>query len=1396
MTKTIKANLMRVLMVIVALSCAFGIITMPTSTVKADASTPALEDFYVDENVLIRGDNEETSGMRFVSVVSKTWFEEFKALSANSDKTFRFGIVIDTEKTPTVNGENAITVSYLTDSSITFDGNGLARMNASITYNVNALKEDLKKDEGYVGGLEGDALEEKLESYVLQMNATRLSARGYVQVLNGEEEVVNTVYTENTVTRSMMEVTNGKLQEGVIPEEDVEWITTKYIAAISDATGVVDMSNGKVYGVDFTAYNTFAVGQQPVELNKSGSLVQFTEDALKVVTAKYGNLVTANDYTFTAFDSKNNALNVTVKACTRVITTADEIEEIFDLSDFQPDVKRYANGSAGETIIRSVDGYYVLGCDIDASVTKDGDALYMHHNLIPQADANSATQRYGGIGFKGTFDGRGYTISNLNLVRTATKTPYIYELRNNALGGRVYYGTDASAPTTSTYYASFKSGGVTYSVARTYRVAFDTSLDETQSNGAGLFGALDNAVIKNVAFTNVVCDNGNVLAKVGTNTKQQTAFLQEIDVATIKQATGKEGIYSYVGGTFVKEEDTAKISVQSLYNKTTNPDGGADWTGYGTFITNVYVEISKNSTKIRGAMWDEGGFSNSTLTNVVVEYLGGENEITQAKLDASKGVRNGALGGRFETADKATNSESFNNVVIIAPYYPVLASSAGAANVSGQNDKYMYYGENEVGKADFFGTGVVPAVGADDNNRTLKGVNKFVSYEEYYKGVNGVLTDTDGDPETPDELVYSKASNYDATIFNSKYWSNIMGVPSWRSALDNSLVVTANGEEIADGYTIAADRTNVGNTYTIAVKDVIGNEVEGVTYATSNDKVATFVDGVITITGISTLDNDVAELTFTVDGYAFTINVNYNGYQLIETAITYSEKNQLFDFGDHVIDPDGVQDSGDEIVLTNETVESITVLADTGAIELTRTERVVDTVTYVDFGGWTVPFTVEKGEDGYITTPFSSKLLVKVQTAGKGTDDESDDVFTSFIATNFTAYTGILTKATDFDWLLFTAKTNASINGYFIMANDIASVNVKNRQSHNIAGSSSSDSAFTGVFDGQGYVLSGLDFNNNGSLFGLVRSTAKQLTSIKNFALTGTLYSRDGMLVTTDPQTDVTDGSNAVEFKNIYAKNTSTKKDYRAHPGAGLIASKYGTASPTIRSFKMINVVADYTTLNTYDDSSSSTSALGDIYRMAEFNNTGMTSFYQFGMLTSEHYYGGKGIGIIPSSAYSYDMFTNCITISRTPAMYGVKGTSSGRPAMTYGYNKIGDDSYPILVAGWNSTLNTNVYTLAKVSDKLEVIGGNDPTVSGYGYRSPTNSYTTDAGADGVLGTDDDVKITVYEYFLKGVSSYDDANDIAAAITANENEFKAVLETGFFKLVDSGTGKMLTWHTL
>ena len=93
-----------------------------------------------------------------------------------------------------------------------------------------------------------------------------------------------------------------------------------------------------------------------------------------------------------------------------------------------------------------------------------------------------------------------------------------------------------------------------------------------------------------------------------------------------------------------------------------------------------------------------------------------------------------------------------------------------------------------------------------------------------------------------------------------------------------------------------------------------------------------------------------------------TVKASVMQAQLIETAITYSEKNQLFDFGDHVIDPDGVQDSGDEIVLTNETVESITVLADTGAIELTRTERVVDTETYVDFGGWTVPFTVEKGE--------------------------------------------------------------------------------------------------------------------------------------------------------------------------------------------------------------------------------------------------------------------------------------------------------------------------------------------------------------------------------------------------------------------------------------------------
>ena len=109
---------------------------------------------------------------------------------------------------------------------------------------------------------------------------------------------------------------------------------------------------------------------------------------------------------------------------------------------------------------------------------------------------------------------------------------------------------------------------------------------------------------------------------------------------------------------------------------------------------------------------------------------------------------------------------------------------------------------------------------------------------------------------------------------------------------------------------------------------------------------------------------------------------------------------------------------------------------------------------------------------------------------------------------------------------------------------------------------------------------------------------------------------------------------------------------------------------------------------------------------------------------------------------------------------------------------------------------NNHTYTLALVSDTLSVITGDQFIgTTGYGYKSPVTTYTY-VGADGTSGTSDDVNYTVNEYFLKGVSSYDDANDIAAAITANENEFKALLETGFFKLVDSGTGKMLTWHTL
>lgn len=183
--------------------------------------------------------------------------------------------------------------------------------------------------------------------------------------------------------------------------------------------------------------------------------ISYTAGALSVTGAEW------NGETFTAvFNDGSLEVTATVRLCTEVITRAEELG-VFCLDN--TDYAAFASVAAKDKLPSNVvDGYYVLGNDID--VAAENWAMPTQ-GLVSTTYNTSTLNGTSVVGFQGTFDGCGYTISNLVLGTDQGD-------RKNANGDYVY----DTAIRTSTW----------------------------NNNTYSLFGIIGkNATVKNVAITNV-----------------------------------------------------------------------------------------------------------------------------------------------------------------------------------------------------------------------------------------------------------------------------------------------------------------------------------------------------------------------------------------------------------------------------------------------------------------------------------------------------------------------------------------------------------------------------------------------------------------------------------------------------------------------------------------------------------------------------------------------------------------------------------------------------------------------------------------------------------------------------------------------------------------------------
>jgi hypothetical protein len=260
--------------------------------------------------------------------------------------------------------------------------------------------------------------------------------------------------------------------------------------------------------------------------------ISYTGSALSVTGAD----AAWNGETFTAvFSDGDWNVTATVRLCTEVITTAEE------LGVFCLDNTDYAtlNSASSKTPTKTITGYYVLDKDIDASTY----AMPTHGHISTTYD----TTKMPNVGFQGTFDGCGYTISGIT------------------------FGTEQQAL-------------VDDATSKTYRTLWNL-------NAYSLFGIIGkNATIKNFALTDVqfMLKNG----KATMYTAQCAGLATWINGATIENVyVSIKGIVDYYDANStaknVKNNTCVSALAYGIYSATTMNNVVVDYTYSGDDVLSV-----------------------------------------------------------------------------------------------------------------------------------------------------------------------------------------------------------------------------------------------------------------------------------------------------------------------------------------------------------------------------------------------------------------------------------------------------------------------------------------------------------------------------------------------------------------------------------------------------------------------------------------------------------------------------------------------------------------------------------------------------------------------------------------------------------------------------------------
>ena len=237
--------------------------------------------------------------------------------------------------------------------------------------------------------------------------ATELVARAYVKILDAEGEVIDVKYSDADTVRSLRNSVAYNLAAGNFSEADAT--SLKKFAVEGE---IIDASENDLFASNtqyafFNVENTVVfpklIGRNDVEFIINSKSAKF-DSATGTVT--FGAVDANKDAYIGAFiDDDFYYKKLTVATG---ISTVEEFLDIFKLGDIA------VTSVTEDTELPLFDGYYVLANNLDFNGTGPTE------KLTPTIGRGSSASNFssysnlrGNIGLTGTFDGNGYTISNL-----------------------------------------------------------------------------------------------------------------------------------------------------------------------------------------------------------------------------------------------------------------------------------------------------------------------------------------------------------------------------------------------------------------------------------------------------------------------------------------------------------------------------------------------------------------------------------------------------------------------------------------------------------------------------------------------------------------------------------------------------------------------------------------------------------------------------------------------------------------------------------------------------------------------------------------------------------------------------------------------------------------------